>query len=59
MFLQTVRFQRERCEALLSVAIMGHVLWSMLKSEAENDMEAEFLRTSGGLSLCGGEELSW
>jgi hypothetical protein len=51
MFLLTVRFQRERCEALLSIAIMGHVLRSMLKSELENDMEAEFLRTSGGLSL--------
>jgi hypothetical protein len=31
----------------------------MVKPEAENDMEAEFLMTSnGGLSLCGDEELS-
>jgi hypothetical protein len=59
MFLLTVWFQRERCEALLSVTIMGHVIRSMLKSEAENDMEAEFVRTSGGLTLCGGEELAW
>jgi hypothetical protein len=32
----------------------------MVKSEAENDMIAEFLRTSiGGSSLCGDEELAW
>jgi hypothetical protein len=31
--------------ALLSVAIMWHVLSFMVKSETENDMEAEFLRT--------------
>jgi hypothetical protein len=32
----------------------------MVKSEAENDMETEFLRTcNGGLSLCGEEELAW
>jgi hypothetical protein len=35
-----VWFQREHCEALLSVAIMGQ-LRSMVKSEAENVMEAE------------------
>jgi hypothetical protein len=55
----TVWFQREHCKALLSVAIMGHVLRSMVKSTAENDMEVEFLRTSsGGSSFCGGEELA-
>jgi hypothetical protein len=32
----------------------------MVKSEAENDMEAEFFMISnGGSSLCGDEELSW
>jgi hypothetical protein len=32
----------------------------MVKLEAENDMEAEFLMTSnGGSSLCGDEELAW
>jgi hypothetical protein len=32
----------------------------MVKSEAKNDMEAKFLRTSGcGSSLCGDEELAW
>jgi hypothetical protein len=47
-------------EALLSVAIIEHVLRSMVKSKAENDMEAEFLMTSnGGLSLCDDEELAW
>jgi hypothetical protein len=56
----TVWFQRERSKALLSVAIMGLVLWSMVKSDAENDMETEFLMTtSGGSSLRGDEELAW
>jgi hypothetical protein len=41
MFFLTVWFQRELGEALLSVAIMSHVLRFMVKSEAENDMEAE------------------
>jgi hypothetical protein len=55
----TVWFQRERGKALLSFAVMGHVLRSLVKSEAVNDMEAEFLMTSnGGLSLCGDEELA-
>jgi hypothetical protein len=32
----------------------------MVKLEAENDMEAEFLRTcNGGSSLCDEEELGW
>jgi hypothetical protein len=32
----------------------------MVKTGAENDMEAEFLMTSnGGSSLCGDEELAW
>jgi hypothetical protein len=55
-------FQRERCEALLSFAIMGHALGfiSMMKSEAENDMIAKFMRTcNGDSSLCGNEELAW
>jgi hypothetical protein len=52
--------KKECGEALFSVAIMGHILRSMVKSEAENDMEAIFLRTSNsGLSLCGDEELAW
>jgi hypothetical protein len=41
---------------LLYVAIMEHVLgsMSMVKSEAENDMETEFMRTSNGDScFCG------
>jgi hypothetical protein len=39
---------------LLFIAIVGHILRYMLKSKAENDMEAEFLMTSNGdLSLCG------
>jgi hypothetical protein len=36
------------CKTLQSVAIMGHVLRSIVNSEAENDMEAEFLMTSNG-----------
>jgi hypothetical protein len=37
-------------------AIMGHVLQFMVKSEVDNDVEAEFLKTiNGGLSLCGNE----
>jgi hypothetical protein len=62
MFFQTDWFQRKRCEALLHVAIMGHALrsMSMVKSETENDIEAEFLRTSNGDSiLCGVEEFGW
>jgi hypothetical protein len=32
----------------------------MVKSDAENDMETEFLMTtSGGLSLRGDEKLAW
>jgi hypothetical protein len=59
-FFLTILFQRERCKALLSVTIMGHMLRSMVKSEAENDTEAEFLRNSnGGSSLCGDEEIAW
>jgi hypothetical protein len=59
MFFQTVWFQRECGEALLSVATIEHVLRSMVKSDAENDMEIEFLLTSNsGLSLCGDEDLS-
>jgi hypothetical protein len=38
---QTAWFQRERCEALESVTIMGHVFSSMVKSVAENGMKAE------------------
>jgi hypothetical protein len=58
-FFLVVWFQRERDEALLSVAIMGHVLRSMVKPEAKNDVEAECPRTSnGGPSLCGDEELA-
>jgi hypothetical protein len=45
-------------EAVLFVAIMGNVLLSMLKSDVENDMEVEFLRTSnGGSSLHDDEKL--
>jgi hypothetical protein len=43
----------------LSVAIIGHILRSMVKSDVENDMETEFLVTSGaGSSLRGDDELS-
>jgi hypothetical protein len=60
MFFLTVWFQREHGEDLLFFAIMEHVLRSMVKSEAENDMEAEFMMTSnGGSNLCGDEELAW
>jgi hypothetical protein len=60
MFFLTIWFQRERGEALLSFAIMGNVLRSMVKSETENDIEAEFLITSNsGSSLCGDEKLAW
>lgn len=41
VFFLTIWFQRERCEALQSVAIVGHVFSSMVKSVAENGMEAE------------------
>jgi hypothetical protein len=58
MFYLAIWFQRECGEAPLSVAIIGPVLQPMMKSEAGNDMEAKFLRTSGGgLSLCGDVEL--
>jgi hypothetical protein len=43
-----VWFQREREEALLSSAITGLVLRSVVKSEAKNDMEDDFLRTNSG-----------
>jgi hypothetical protein len=60
IFFRTVSFRRERGEALLSVSIMTLVLLFMVKSVAENDMKAEFLRTcSGDLSLCGDDELVW
>jgi hypothetical protein len=39
-FIRTVWFQRGCCEALRSVAIMGHV-GSIGKSDVENGMEAE------------------
>jgi hypothetical protein len=56
----TIWFRWERGEALFSVAIMGHVLRSTVKSDAENDMETEFLMTSnGGSSLRGDEEHAW
>jgi hypothetical protein len=43
-----------------SVVIMRHVLRSMVKSEAKNDMAAKFFRTSnGGSGLYGNEELAW
>jgi hypothetical protein len=39
----------------VSVAIIRHLLLSMLKSETKNDMEAEFLNTNNGdSSLCSG-----
>jgi hypothetical protein len=61
MFFLTVWFQRECDEAHLSVANMGHVLWSMMKSDAENDMEIKFLMTGsgGGLCLRSDEGLAW
>jgi hypothetical protein len=59
MFFMGVWFQRERVDALLSVAIMGYVLWSMVKLGTESGMKAEFLRTHiEGLSLCCDEELA-
>jgi hypothetical protein len=59
-FFLTVWFQRERAEALLSIAILGLVLRSMVKSEAENNMKAEFLKTfCGDSSLCSDEEHAW
>jgi hypothetical protein len=59
-FFLIVWFKRECDEALLSVAIMGHVLRSMVKLEAENGRKDEFLITSNNaLSLCGNMELSW
>jgi hypothetical protein len=59
MFFLAVWFQRERGEALLSVAIMRHILRSMVKSKAENDMVAEFFRTViEDFCLYGDEELA-
>jgi hypothetical protein len=59
MFFLAVWFQRERGEALLSVAIMRHILRSMVKSKAENDMVAEFFRTGiEDFCLYGDEELA-
>ena len=40
-FFFTVWFQRERCEVLQSVAIVGHVFCTMVMSVVENGMEAE------------------
>jgi hypothetical protein len=38
----------------------GHSLQSMVKSEAENDMEVRILMTSNsGSSPCGNAELTW
>jgi hypothetical protein len=59
IFFLTVWFERERGKALLSTAIMGHVLRSVVKSDAENDMEIKFPMTSNGGCLHGDEELSW
>jgi hypothetical protein len=60
IFFLTVWFQTERGEALLVISIMGLILQSMLMSEAKNDMEAKFPRTSnGGFTLCGDVELAW
>jgi hypothetical protein len=51
-------FRGKRDKAMLSIDIIGHVLRSMVKSEAENDRKTEFLRTSiRGSSLCGDKEL--
>jgi hypothetical protein len=41
MFFLTVWFQRERCEALRSVAIVRHVFSHTMKSVAENDMKVK------------------
>jgi hypothetical protein len=41
IFILTVWFQREQCEALHSVAIVGHVFSRMMKSVAKNDIEAK------------------
>jgi hypothetical protein len=41
MFFLTIWFQRERCEGLQSIAIVGHVFNLMVKSVVENDMEVE------------------
>jgi hypothetical protein len=55
----SVWFQRKRDDALLPVAIMGHVLRAMVKSDMENDMKTEFLMTSSdGPCLRGDEELA-
>jgi hypothetical protein len=48
VFTLAVWFEREHGKSLLSIAMKKHVLRSMVKSEAENDMEAEFLMTSNG-----------
>jgi hypothetical protein len=37
----TVLFRRERCKALFSIAIIGHVFSSMVKSVAENATKEE------------------
>jgi hypothetical protein len=42
MFFPTLWFQRERYESLLFVAIMGHVLRSLVKLEPENDTKPSF-----------------
>jgi hypothetical protein len=43
----------------ISVAIMdmSHLLWSMVKSEAENNVEAKLRTNNGGSSLCSDKEL--
>jgi hypothetical protein len=55
----TVWFQRERCEALLSLTIMGHVLdipWGSLKRRMSGQLG---YASNGDFCLCGVEELAW
>jgi hypothetical protein len=53
-------FQRERCEALKSVTIVGHVFSSMVKSITEEWDGSQNLMTGNGGSRPGGcEVLAW
>jgi hypothetical protein len=52
-------FQRKCGEVLLPVAIMAHILRSMVKSKMENDMEFEFLMASNDDSSLCDIELAW
>jgi hypothetical protein len=56
MFFLTVWFQRERCEALLALTIMGHAFSPMVKSSGGERCASRDVGTSNDdLTFCGDE----